>query len=213
MKNFWYHLSLIKSWIYAQFSQQKYLHAERFSYPHERIAFSTETPSEDDLLLGIDEFGRYLQVTTNKRRKQLGNVLKVASSPAIPGRHLTCWKQKAYFLRFRKHKSNKINDIFFLETHDQGNSDLNRWKIWHYLYESRKYNPLKLKHLSAVRESLHWEVLWHRGVGVFVSDPCVPWWDASGAILECIATSVCPSLASDHQPGGTQCQNEAGKSS
>jgi type IV secretory pathway TraG/TraD family ATPase VirD4 len=56
------------------------LHAERFSYPHERIAFSTETPSDDDLLLGIDEFGRYLQVTTNKRRKQLGNVLKVAPS-------------------------------------------------------------------------------------------------------------------------------------
>jgi hypothetical protein len=80
MKNFLYHLSLIKSWISAQFSQQKYLHSERFSYPHERIAFSTETPSDDDLLLGIDEFGRYLQVTTNKKRKQLGNVLKVAPS-------------------------------------------------------------------------------------------------------------------------------------
>ena len=70
----------MKSWISAQFSQQKYLHAERFSYPHERLAFSTETPSDDDLLLGIDEFGRYLQVTTNKKRKQLGNVLKVAPS-------------------------------------------------------------------------------------------------------------------------------------
>ena len=80
MKNFLYHLSLIKSWISAQFSQQKYLHSERFSYPHERIAFSTETPSDYGLLLGIDEFGRYLQVTTNKKRKQLGNVLKVAPS-------------------------------------------------------------------------------------------------------------------------------------
>ena len=35
------------------------------------------------------------------------------AATAIPWSHLTCWKQKAYFLRFRKHKSNKINDIVF----------------------------------------------------------------------------------------------------
>jgi hypothetical protein len=48
---------------------------------------------------------------------------------AIPGGYLNYWKQKTYFLRFRKHKSNKINDITFLETHKQDNFDLSLWKI------------------------------------------------------------------------------------
>jgi len=60
MKNFYYNLSIVQSRLATYFSSEKYLHSERHSYPHERIAFSTETPSDYGLLLGIDEFGRYL---------------------------------------------------------------------------------------------------------------------------------------------------------
>jgi type IV secretory pathway TraG/TraD family ATPase VirD4 len=77
MKNFFYNLSILESWISAHFSSETYLHSERFAYPHERVSFSTDTPDDYGLLLGIDEFGRYLQITANKKRKQLGNVLDV----------------------------------------------------------------------------------------------------------------------------------------
>jgi hypothetical protein len=77
MKNFYYNLTIILSRLSAYFSHEKYLHNERFSFPHERIGFSADTPSDYGLLLGIDEFGRYLQITANKKRKQLGNVLDV----------------------------------------------------------------------------------------------------------------------------------------
>jgi type IV secretory pathway TraG/TraD family ATPase VirD4 len=94
MKNFFYHLSLLESRISAHFSQEKYLHNERFSYPHERIAFSTDTPADYGLLLGIDEFGRCLQITTNKNRKQLGNVLRII---ATQGGKSTAFKHEAKY--------------------------------------------------------------------------------------------------------------------
>ena len=80
MKNFYYNLSIMQSRLSEHFSSEKYLHNERYSLPHERTGFSAETPSDYGLLLGMDEFGRYLQITTNKKRKQLGNVLYAAPS-------------------------------------------------------------------------------------------------------------------------------------
>src|SRR5687768_13968111 len=77
MKNLYYNLSVFNSRISQFFSSAHTLHPERFSLPHEHASFSVDTPSNYGLLLGIDEFGRYLQITTNKDRKQLGNVLRV----------------------------------------------------------------------------------------------------------------------------------------
>jgi type IV secretory pathway TraG/TraD family ATPase VirD4 len=80
MKNFFYNLSILQSHLSEHFSSEKYLHNERYALPHERTGFSAETPSDYGLLLGVDEFGRYLQITTSKKRKQLGNVLYAAPS-------------------------------------------------------------------------------------------------------------------------------------
>ena len=77
MKNLKYNLALFFSYISSILDKQQHLHNERFSYPHERIAFSTDRPADYGILLGIDEFKRYLQITVNKKRKQLGNVLDV----------------------------------------------------------------------------------------------------------------------------------------
>jgi hypothetical protein len=82
MKNFFYNLSIMQSRISAYFSSEKYLHNERYALPHECTGFSAETPSDYGLLLGMDEFGRYLQITTNETRKQLGHVLDVFPTQA-----------------------------------------------------------------------------------------------------------------------------------
>jgi hypothetical protein len=51
MKNFFYHLSLLESRITAHFSQEKYLHPERFSYPHEFAHLSFAKPHDYGLFL------------------------------------------------------------------------------------------------------------------------------------------------------------------
>ena len=76
MKNFYYHLSLLKSRSSAYFSSEKYLHSERFSYPHECRAFSTDTPDDYGILLGIDEFGRHLQIATNKEAEAIRKCIR-----------------------------------------------------------------------------------------------------------------------------------------
>ena len=57
---------------------------------------------------------------TVDQQKAIDRVFIALCGSAIPGRHLTHWKQKTYFLRFRKHKPNKINGITFLETRKLG---------------------------------------------------------------------------------------------
>jgi type IV secretion system protein VirD4 len=78
MNNFFYSLNLWQSRISHFLSTERYLHAERFALPHELASFSSEKPDNFGLLLGIDDYGRYLQMTTSNKRKRLGNVLKVA---------------------------------------------------------------------------------------------------------------------------------------
>ena len=71
MKNFFYHLSLLESRITAHFSQEKYLHPERFSYPHEFAYLSFSQPHDDGLFLGMDPFDRILQITATPKRQSL----------------------------------------------------------------------------------------------------------------------------------------------
>jgi type IV secretion system protein VirD4 len=80
LKNFFYHTHILHSRLSHFFSSEKPgLSHERFALPHELIRLSHTKPDDFGLILGNDEYGRILQITT-KTRKQLGNVLKVAPS-------------------------------------------------------------------------------------------------------------------------------------
>ena len=48
---------------------------------------------------------------------------------AVSGSRLSHWKQKTYFLRFRKRKYSKINEICFFERFEQSNFNIRHWKI------------------------------------------------------------------------------------
>jgi type IV secretion system protein VirD4 len=78
MKTFFYNLNLWQTRVRCFFSTETYLHAERFALPHELVDFSSKKPDDFGLLLGIDAFGRYLQITQTKKRKRLGNLLLCA---------------------------------------------------------------------------------------------------------------------------------------
>src|SRR5687767_6319049 len=79
MRNFFYQLSLVESRITAHFSQEKYLHPERFAYSHEFAHLSLAQPYDYGLFLGMDQFERFLQITPPKRGN-LGNVLHIVPS-------------------------------------------------------------------------------------------------------------------------------------
>jgi len=99
MNTFFYNLNLWHTRIRNFFSTETYLHAERFALPYELVNFSTAKPDDFGLLLEIDDFGRYLQITTTKKRKRLGNVLKVAPTGGGKSTHfkhqLMHWKGSA----------------------------------------------------------------------------------------------------------------------
>ena len=80
MKNFYYNLSIIQSRLLSHFASEKSLGNERFALPHEVAHLSSEKPHAYGLILGVDHFGRILQITATKNRPNLGNVLKVAPS-------------------------------------------------------------------------------------------------------------------------------------
>ena len=80
MKNFYYNLSILQSRLSSHFASEKPLGTERFALPHEMAHLSAETPHDYSIILGVDQFGRTLQITPTKNRPNLGNVLKVAPS-------------------------------------------------------------------------------------------------------------------------------------
>ena len=80
MKNFYYHLSILQSRFASHFASEKSLGTERFALPHEVAHLSSEKAHDYGLILGVDQFGRTLQITPTKNRPNLGNVLKVAPS-------------------------------------------------------------------------------------------------------------------------------------
>jgi hypothetical protein len=80
MKNFFYQLSLLESRITAHFSQEKYLHPKRFSYPHEFAHLSFAKPHDYGLFLGMNQFDRIIQITGTPKRQSLGNVLHIVPS-------------------------------------------------------------------------------------------------------------------------------------
>src|SRR5215213_8867757 len=80
MNTFGYHVSILSDRVSAHFSSEKHLHKDRFAYPRELVALSHAKPHQFVLLLGLDQFGRILQLTPTDKRKKLGNVLKVGPS-------------------------------------------------------------------------------------------------------------------------------------
>ena len=104
MRNFFYQLALYLSRISSVFSSEKYLHRERFAYPHELGHLSAAKPDAFGLILGADHFGRILQITQSPKRKKLGNVLKVGPSQ--------CGKSTDFKFQLRHWKGSVIaNDI------------------------------------------------------------------------------------------------------
>ena len=80
IKNFYYNLSIVHSRLSSHFASEKSFGAERFALAHEIAHLSNEKPHDYGLILGVDHFGRTLQITPTKNRPNLGNVLKVAPS-------------------------------------------------------------------------------------------------------------------------------------
>lgn len=132
MKNFFYHLSLLESRISAHFSQEKYLHPERFSYPHEFAHLSFSEPHDYGLLLGMNQFGRFLQVTPPER-KNLGNVLHIVPSGGGKSTQfkaqLQHWKGSAIvndvkgeLSRDTAHIRREFSDVYFIDLTGNGDS-------------------------------------------------------------------------------------------
>ena len=113
------------------------MHTERFALPHERAKYSSPTPADYGLLLGIDEFSRYLQIN----RPRLGNLL--VDAPTGGGKttlfkhQLIAWKENAI-----------INDIKGGELYND-TADFRRQFSDVYVYDpttiSHKFNPLQGK--------------------------------------------------------------------
>jgi type IV secretion system protein VirD4 len=95
MKNFYYNLSLFQSRLSSHFATEKSLGNERFALPHEVAHLSCENPHDYGIILGVDQFGRTLQITPTKNRPNLGNVLKVA--PSQGGKSTDFKKQLRHF--------------------------------------------------------------------------------------------------------------------
>ena len=141
MKNFYYNLNILQSRFSTFFTSNNHLHTERFALPHERATFSFSMPSDYGLLLGIDEFGRHLQITQIKKRNRLGNLL--IDAPTGLGKstlfkhQLIAWKGNAI-----------INDIKGGELYND-TADFRRQFSDVYVYDpttiSHKFNPLQGK--------------------------------------------------------------------
>ena len=92
---FYYHLSILQSRLSSHFASEKSLGTERFALPHEVAHLSSEKAHDYGLILGVDQFGRTLQITPTKNRPNLGNVLKVA--PSQGGKSTDFKKQLRHF--------------------------------------------------------------------------------------------------------------------
>ena len=79
MKNFYYHLSILQSRFASHFASEKSLGTERFALPHEVADLSFEKPHDYGLILGVDQFGRTLQITPTKKPAESGE--RVESCP------------------------------------------------------------------------------------------------------------------------------------
>src|SRR5687767_15643665 len=133
MKNFHYNLHIMHSRISRFLSSEKQgLSHERFALPHELVRLSHTKPDNFGLLLGVDEYGRVLQITT-KTRKQLGNVLKVAPSQggkSTDFKHqLIHWRGSAIvndikgeLSRDTSESRSEFSDIHFLDLTGNGDS-------------------------------------------------------------------------------------------
>ncbi len=132
MKNFFYHLSLLESRITAHVSQEKYLHPERFSYPHEFAHLSFAQPHDYGLFLGMDQFDRIIQITGTPKRQSLGNVLYIVPSQGGKStgfkRQLEHWKGSAIvndikgeLSRDTAHIRRGFSDVYFIDL--TGNGD------------------------------------------------------------------------------------------
>jgi type IV secretion system protein VirD4 len=74
MSNLLYNFYILKSRLQEMLSSEKHLHPERWALPHEMTPISYPDPYQPGLLLGIDEFGRTLQVRKQPKYSELGNV-------------------------------------------------------------------------------------------------------------------------------------------
>ena len=140
MKNFYYNLSLLQSRLASHFASEKAFGNERFALAHEVAHLSSEKPHDYGLILGVDPFGRLLQITATKNRPNLGNVLKVA--PSQGGKSTDFKKQLRHF------KGSVIaNDIKWELSRDTADIRAEFSDIYYInpLGNGNKFNPLSGK--------------------------------------------------------------------
>jgi type IV secretory pathway TraG/TraD family ATPase VirD4 len=133
MKNFYYNLNIFHSRLSAYFANEKYLRNERFAHPHEVAHLSSEKPHDYGLILGVDHFGRYLQITPTENRPNLGNVLKVGPSQSGKStdfkRQLCTWKGSVIANDIKGELSRdtadiraQFSDVYFIDPTDPDKS-------------------------------------------------------------------------------------------
>jgi type IV secretory pathway TraG/TraD family ATPase VirD4 len=132
MKNFYYNLSIVQSRLASHFASEKSFANERFALAHEIAHLSNEKPHDYGLILGVDHFGRTLQITATKNRPNLGNVLKVAPSQGGKStdfkKQLCHWKGSVIVNDIKEELSRdtadiraEFSDIYFVNPLGNGN--------------------------------------------------------------------------------------------
>ena len=106
LQRFLYNTTLFHSRLSSILSQDRLLFNARFACLHELSSLHNAPLQqvEASLLLGVDQFGQVLRVSSNKKRRELGNLLIVA--PTRGGKDLLAVSQ----LLSWKH-SVVVNDI------------------------------------------------------------------------------------------------------